>query len=72
MREPMRSLTHVINLIDISLVDRLSSQLAIYASDGREIMHIAADGRVVVNPEFTTNAAARAFWDAVKKLAAKP
>lgn len=66
----MRDLMPVRNIIDIGLVNRLKSCLAISAADGREIMRITADGRVEVNPEFTTDQAARAFWDAVKKLAA--
>ena len=67
MRETMRDLTHVSNLIDISLV----TSLAIYADDGREIVRITADGRVVVNPQFTIEHAAREFWEAVEKLARK-
>lgn len=68
----MRDLMSVRNIIDISLVNRLQSHLAIFAEGGREIVRITADGRVEVNPEFTTDQAAKAFWDAVKKLAAKP
>jgi hypothetical protein len=44
--------------------------LCIFASDSREIVRITPAGQVIVNPEFTTDEAARAFWDAVQKLAA--
>lgn len=70
MREPMRNLAHVSNIIDIALVGKLPASLSISAEDAREIVRITADGRVIVNPEFTTDEAAKAFWDAVKKLAA--
>jgi len=45
--------------------------LCITASDGREIVRITPKGELVVNPEFTTDEAARAFWEAVEKLAAR-
>ena len=44
--------------------------LCIFARDSREIVRITPDGRVIVNPEFTVDEAARAFWEAVQKLAA--
>lgn len=43
--------------------------LSISASDAREIFHITHDGQLVVNPEFTIDEAAAAFWDAVQQLA---
>jgi hypothetical protein len=43
--------------------------LHIFASDNREIVRITHDGRVIVNPEFTIEAAAFAFWAEVQKLA---
>jgi hypothetical protein len=44
--------------------------LHIFASDNREIVRITHSGQVVVNPEFTAEEAARAFWTEVQKLAA--
>jgi hypothetical protein len=43
--------------------------LQIQASDSRVIVSIAHDGQVIVNPEFTVDEAAKAFWDAVRQLA---
>ena len=46
-----------------------ASLLQIMASDCRLIVSISHDGKVDVNPEFTVDEAARAFWDAVRQLA---
>lgn len=66
---PSRSGTR--NLVDISLVGRYPACVAIYAEDAREIVRITGAGQVVVNPAFKIDEAARAFWEAVEKLARK-
>ena len=53
----------------IDLPQGPTSLLRIMASDCRLIVSISHDGKVDVNPEFTVDAAARAFWDAVRQLA---
>lgn len=53
----------------IELPQHPASLLQITAGDSRLIVAIAHDGKVIVNPEFTVDEAARAFWDAVKQLA---
>jgi hypothetical protein len=58
-----------VSVIDITGGRAESSFLEIHASDSREIMRLTPDGQVIVNPEFTVDEAARAFWDAVQKLA---
>ncbi|HZF23983.1 MAG TPA: hypothetical protein VE030_11030 [Burkholderiales bacterium] len=50
---------------------RSEQNLTICANDGRAIVRITRDGKVIVNPDFTIDEAARAFWEAVQKLAAK-
>lgn len=42
------------------------------SADSREIVRITHDGRVIVNPEFTIDEAAKAFWNAVQQLARAP
>ena len=56
--------------IDITATG-VEAAVCIYSSDAREIVRITASGQVVVNPEFTVDEAARAFWDAVQKLAGR-
>ena len=51
-------------------VGPVTGYLCISASDAREVVRITHDGHVIVNPEFTVDEAARAFWDAVKRIAA--
>jgi hypothetical protein len=46
----------------------LEGSFAIQTADSREIVRITSSGEVVVNPEFTTSEAARAFWRAVQEL----
>jgi hypothetical protein len=58
-------------LVSLSSASPYYSTLCISATDGREIVRITAEGRVIVNPDFTIDEAARAFWDAVKELASK-
>jgi hypothetical protein len=53
----------------IGLPQHPMSLLQITSSDSRVIVSITHDGQVTVNPEFTVDEAARAFWDAVKQLA---
>ena len=53
----------------IDLPQGPTSLLQIMASDCRLIVSISHDGKVDVNPEFTVDEAARAFWDAVRQLA---
>ena len=55
-------------LVDIT-ANYPSASLQINSSDAREILRITHDGQVIVNPEFTVDEAAAAFWDAVRKLA---
>lgn len=45
--------------------------LTFTASDGREVFRIDGAGRAIVNPAFTLDQAAAAFWDAVQDLATK-
>jgi hypothetical protein len=47
------------------------ASFCIAANDGREIMRISPDGQLVINPEFTADEVARAFWEAVQKIAAE-
>jgi hypothetical protein len=42
--------------------------MALCAASGDPIVTIRFDGRVEVNPAFTVDEAARAFWDAVIRL----
>jgi len=44
----------------------------IVSNDAREIFRITADGKVIVNPDFTLDEATSAFWRAVEKVAAAP
>jgi hypothetical protein len=39
--------------------------------DAREIVRITPEGEVIINPCFTTDEAAHAFWKAVQKMAAQ-
>lgn len=55
-------------LIDIAAGPTALLQIA--SSDSREIVRITHSGEVIVNPEFTVDEAAKAFWDAVRELAA--
>jgi hypothetical protein len=45
--------------------------LTIFTSDAKEVVRITSNGYVVVNPEFTADEAARLFWEAVQKMAAR-
>lgn len=56
-------------LSDYATSQKPIQPLHICTSGGREILRLTPDGNVIVNPEFTTDEAAKAFWDAVKLLA---
>lgn len=43
--------------------------LVLFAKTGQEVVRITPDGKVIVNPDFTMDEAARQFWAAVQRMA---
>jgi len=45
--------------------------LALFAINADPIVTIHSDGRVNINPKYSTDEAAQAFWDAVRRMGPK-
>lgn len=56
---------------NLSIGTDVHPSLCINAKDAREIVRITFDGHVYINPEFSLDEAALAFWRAVEKVAAE-
>lgn len=56
---------------DATLLLQQPGVFTILAQGGEEVMHLTADGEVVVNPALTATEAASKFWAAVQTLAQK-